>query len=469
MRYYFYKFTTAFCQSEKIIPSNSFIYWRGKVMPNDILIINSSILPLASGMPELIPNGYLSIKNGEIMALGTMDDLAAARGADTIIDGSGHLLMPGLVNTHTHAPMTLFRGMADDLPLMAWLNEHIFPAEAKSVNPEMVYWCSKLAAAEMILSGTTCVADGYFLEDSVAEAFIESGIRSVVAQGVIDFPAPGVPDPSRNVAAAATFIERWQGKNSLLTPAVFCHSPYTCSSETLKRAKETARQKNVKLFVHLAETKAEVDQMQKQHGTTPVRYLDRIGILDKNTICIHCVWLEQEEIEILARTGAQVSTCTQSNMKLGAGIAPLKKMLESGISTGLGTDGCASNNRLDLFYEMDLCAKLHKVKDHDPTALPAATVLQMATLGGATVLGLGEAIGSLAPGKQADIIILDVKQPHLQPFYHPGLLVHAASGADVTTVIIAGKLVMRNREVLTFDVARAMAEVGKLAENFLSL
>jgi 5-methylthioadenosine/S-adenosylhomocysteine deaminase len=173
-------------------------------MHSDILIINSTILPLASGMPELIPNGYLAIKDGKIKALGAIADLTAAREADTIIDGSGHLLMPGLVNTHTHAPMTLFRGMADDLPLMVWLHEHIFPAEARSVNPEMVYWCSKLAAAEMILSGTTCVADGYFLEDNVAEAFIESGMRSVVAQGVIDFPAPGVPDPGRNVAAAAT-------------------------------------------------------------------------------------------------------------------------------------------------------------------------------------------------------------------------------------------------------------------------
>jgi 5-methylthioadenosine/S-adenosylhomocysteine deaminase len=433
-------------------------------MHSDILIINSTILPLASGMPELIPNGYLAIKDGKIKALGAIADLTAAREADTIIDGSGHLLMPGLVNTHTHAPMTLFRGMADDLPLMVWLHEHIFPAEARSVNPEMVYWCSKLAAAEMILSGTTCVADGYFLEDNVAEAFIESGMRSVVAQGVIDFPAPGVSDPGRNVAAAATFIERWQDRNSLLTPAIFCHSPYTCSAKTLQQAKETARQKNVKLFVHLAETKAEVEQMQEQQGTSPVRYLERIGILDRDTVCIHCVWLEEEEIEILARTGTKISTCPQSNMKLGAGIAPLKKMLESGIAIGLGTDGCASNNRLDLFYEMDICAKLHKVKDHDPTALPAATVLQMATLGGANVLGLGNTIGSLTPGKQADVILLDVNQPHLQPFYHPGLVVHAASGADVTTVIIAGKLVMRNKKILTFDVAQAMAEVGKLAE-----
>jgi len=373
--------------------------------------------------------------------------------------------MPGLVNTHTHAPMSLFRGMADDLPLMTWLHEHIFPAEAKSVNPEMVYWCGKLAAAEMLLSGTTTVADGYFLEDGVAEAFIEAGIRSVAAQGVIDFPAPGVPDPGRNVLAAEEFIDRWQGKNELLTPAVFCHSPYTCSSETLKRAKEMARRKNVKFFVHLAETRAEVKQVQEQHGTTPVRFLETLGVLDNDTICVHCIWLEKEEIQILARTGARVSTCPQSNMKLGSGIAPLQEMLAAGILIGLGTDSCASNNRLDLFYEMDLCAKLHKVKDLDPTALPAASVMQMATSGGAGVLGLGNKIGTLAEGKQADLILLDIRQPHLQPFYNPGLLVYAASGADVRTAVIGGKLVMQDRKILTFDADETMIAVRKIAES----
>ncbi|MGB3649442.1 MAG: amidohydrolase, partial [Desulfobulbales bacterium] len=376
-------------------------------------------------------------------------------------------VIPGLINTHTHAPMTLFRGMADDLPLMAWLHEHIFPAEAKSVNPEMVYWCTKLAAAEMILSGTTTVADGYFLEDKVAEAFTECGIRSVAAQGIIDFPAPGVPDPGRNVAAAEEFIERWQGKNSLLTPAVFCHSPYTCSPETLQRAKELARRKNVKFFIHLAETRVEVEQVRKQHGTSPVRYLKNLGLLDRDTICVHCVWLEQEEIEILVRTGAKVATCPQSNMKLGSGIAPLKEMLDAGISAGLGTDGCASNNRLDMFFEMDMCAKIHKVKDLDATVLPAAKVLQMATIDGARVLGLEDDIGSLEPGKKADVALIDCRQPHLQPFYDPGILVYAANGGDVATSIIDGKLVMLDRKILTFDVEEVMLKVRKLVKKLL--
>ena len=434
-------------------------------MTSDILITNSTILPLAAGVPELIPQGYVSIRNGRIAALGPMATLASPEDAGTIIDGSGHLVMPGLVNTHTHAPMSLFRGMADDLPLMTWLHEHIFPAEARSVNPEMVYWCTKLAAAEMILSGTTTVADGYFLEDSAAEAFSDCCIRAVAAQGVIDFPAPGVPDPGKNVAAAAEFIQRWQGKNSLITPAVFCHSPYTCSPATLKRAKEMARRKNAKLFVHLAETRNEVEQMQEQHGTTPVRYLEDLGLLDKDTICVHCVWLEQGEIEILARTGTRVSTCPQSNMKLGSGIAPLKEMLAAGISVGLGTDGCASNNRLDLFFEMDLCAKLHKVKTLEPAAMPAAAVLKMATIGGAAVLGLEKEIGTLEPGKKADIILIDCRQPHLQPFYNPGLLVYSANGGDVATAIIDGKIVMLNRKILTFDVDETMIAVRKMAES----
>lgn len=438
-------------------------------MHYDILISDSTILPLDNDMPESIAPGYIAIKGEKIIKLGPMSDLADGYKADKIIDGRSKLVMPGLVNCHTHAPMTLFRGLADDLPLMTWLQEYIFPAEAKSVNPEMVYWCSKLAAIEMILSGTTTVADGYFLEDRVAESFVECGIRSVAAQGVIDFPAPGVPDPAQNVAVAEKFINCWQFQNNLLTPAVFCHSPYTCSPETLKRSKKMADREKVKFFLHLSETISEVDQIRKQHGTTPVRYLDKLGILDSNTICIHCVWLEHEEIEILARSGAKVVSCPQSNMKLGAGIAPLKEMLAADISVGLGTDSCASNNRLDMFYEMDICAKLHKVKDLDPTSLPAHTVLHLATSGGAAVLGLEKDIGSLAPRKRADLILVDIAQPHLQPFYTSNLLVYSASGSDVSTVIINGKVVMEDRIVLTVNVAEAITEVRKIAENLQSV
>jgi len=430
----------------------------------DILIKNCTILPLAGNAPVLVDNGFITVKDNAISGLGPMADLPDSTMAKKTIDGTCLLAMPGLVNTHTHAPMSLFRGMADDLPLMTWLNEHIFPAEARSVNPEMVYWCSRLGAAEMILAGTTTVADGYFLEDSVGEAFAESGLRAVIAQGIIDFPAPGVPDPAENVSTAAAFVARWQEQNELIVPALFCHSPYTCSAETLVKAKEAAADKNARLFVHLAETKTEVEQIQQQHGMTPVRYLDNLGILDPNTVCVHCVWLEEEEIEILAERGSKVSTCPQSNMKLASGIAPLRQMLAAGIEVGLGTDSCASNNTLDMFSEMNLCAKLHKVKDLDPTAVPAQTVLDLATKGGASVLGMADNIGSLSPGKKADIILLDMMQPHLQPFYNPDLLVYAAHGSDVSTVIINGKLIMQDRRILTFDVDKTMAKVRELAE-----
>jgi 5-methylthioadenosine/S-adenosylhomocysteine deaminase len=434
-------------------------------MHQDILINNVTLLPLDDGQTDLIKNGFLAIKNGKIDALGPMAELPANTISKKTIDGTGCILMPGLVNTHTHAPMTLFRGLADDLPLMTWLNEHIFPAEAENVNPEMVYWCSKLAAVEMILAGTTTAADGYFLEDQVARAFADCGLRSVVAQGVIDFPAPGVPDPAKNIETAARFIDNWQDRNDLITPAVFCHSPYTCSPDTLRKAKEMAREKGAKLFIHVAETRAEIDQLKEQQGTSPVRYLDSLGILDQDTVCVHCIWLDDEDVEILAKSGAGVSTCPQSNMKLGSGIAPLKELLQKEIIVGLGTDGCASNNTLDIFQEMDLCAKLHKVRDLDPTALPAGQILQMATWRGAELLGLQEKIGSLEPGKTADIILLDLQQPHMQPFYSQDLLVYAANGADVSTVIINGRLVLENRRILTCDMQEVMERVRNLARS----
>ena len=433
-------------------------------MPDDILIPDCTILPMTGEEPGLINTGFIAIKDGAIAALGPLTDLPESRIAEEIIAGSGLLAMPGLVNSHTHAPMTLFRGMADDLPLMTWLNEHIFPAEAKSVNPEMAYWCSRLAAAEMLLSGTTTVADGYFLEDSVGRALAESGMRAVIAQGIIDFPAPGVPDPSENVAAATAFIDRWQMENAMITPALFCHSPYTCSADTLIRAKDVAYEKKSLLFIHVAETKTEVEQIRQQHGMTPVRYLDSLGILDPETVCVHCVWLDEEEIDILAEHSTKVATCPQSNMKLASGRAPLRSMLAAGITVGLGTDGCASNNALDLFTEMFFCADLHNRQFSDPDRIPADIFLRMATMGGAGVLGLGNHVGSLAPGKKADLILVDCKGGHPQPNNYEDMLVYGTGGADVRTVIINGRLVVKDRRVLTFDVDETMAKVRELAE-----
>jgi 5-methylthioadenosine/S-adenosylhomocysteine deaminase len=274
-----------------------------------------------------------------------------------------------------------------------------------------------------------------------------------------------VPDPKQNIAAAADFLATWQGKNPLLTPALFCHSPYTCSPDTLQRAKELAREAGSLFFTHLAETREEVAQLKEQHGCTPVALLHGLGVLDENTVCVHCVWLEEGDIELLRESGAKVVTCPESNMKLGAGIAPLAELLGAGVEVGLGTDGCASNNDLDLFQEMASCARLHKVAAHDPTRLSAATLLGMATAGGAGVLGLGQQTGRLAVGLRADCLLIDRRQPHLTPFYNPETLVYAGRGSDVATVLIDGRVVMEEWRFLAFDLAETLGEVRRLAKR----
>jgi 5-methylthioadenosine/S-adenosylhomocysteine deaminase len=432
-------------------------------MKPDILITNIC-LP-ADGKEQAVQgNCSIALSGDTIEEIGLAADFRAVK-AKTIINGQGNLALPGLVNGHCHAAMTLFRGLADDLQLMEWLNDHIFPAEAAHVNSEMVYWCTRLAAAEMILSGTTTVADGYFHEHEAARAFADAGMRAIVAQAIIDFPAPGVPDPTRKIQVTADFIDQWQQEDSLISPAVFAHSPYTCSPETLQQAKTLARDKGVLFFIHLAESRFEADMVINSQSSSPVRHLHSLGILDRQTVCIHCVHPDEEDMDILAASGAAVVTCPQSNMKLASGIAPVQAMLAKGIRLGLGTDGAASNNGLDMFREMDLCAKLHKLPNLDPVAVPAAAVLQMATSSGAAALGMQEEIGTLAPGMKADIILVDSKAAHLQPLHGLDLLVYAAGGADVQTVLINGQLVMENRKFLSFDLAETMEQVRRLARQ----
>jgi len=433
----------------------------------DLLLTNALILA-APGLEPPIAQGYVAIGGDTIRALGPMSDLPPSVRARQTIDARGGLVMPGLVNGHCHAAMTLFRGLADDLPLMEWLEHHIFPAEARFVSAEMVYWCSKLAAAEMILSGTTTVADSYFFEIEAARAFHEAGMRAVVAQGIIDFPAPGVPEPRDNIEAAASFVAGCRrlsqaGGGERLLPALFCHSPYTCSAQTLQAAKALARQEGCQLFIHLAETRAECAQIEAQQGLSPVAYLDHLGLLDRDTVAIHAVHLSPEDIALLAARQTAVVTCPESNMKLASGIAPLPAMLAAGLRLGLGSDGCASNNDLDLFGEMASLAKLHKVAGLDPTALPASQALRLATSAGAEALGLADRVGRLAPGLKADCLIIDLNTPHLTPFYNPDLLVYAAKGSDVRTTIINGVVVMDQGQILSFDLALTMARVRGLA------
>lgn len=372
--------------------------------------------------------------------------------------------MPGLINGHNHCAMTLFRGLADDLELSDWLHNHIFPAEKAHVSREMVYWCARLAAAEMILSGTTCVADGYFFSNDSARALADCGMRAVVGHGIVDFPAPSVPDPKKNISTVAEFIDRWKGVDPLITPAVFAHAPYTCSPTTLRRAKELADTTNVRFFTHIAESPKEIDMIINMQAQTPVGHLKKLDLLDSNSVLIHAVWLEDEDLEAIEQSGAHVVTCPQSNLKLASGIARIPEMLSRNISLGIGTDGCASNNSLDIFREMDILAKLHKLNSIDATALPAKEVFKAATTGNAKLLGFNN-LGTIEVGSKADIILLDLKTPHLTPFYNADLLVYSASGSDVHTSMINGKIVMEDRKICSFDLNETMAKVKEIAST----
>jgi 5-methylthioadenosine/S-adenosylhomocysteine deaminase len=427
----------------------------------DLVITGGTMLTMSAKM-EVVENPVVAIKDGQIAQVATNRALAAKK----IIDASGCLIMPGLVNTHTHLPMVCFRGIADDLPLMDWLNNYIFPLEARFVNKKMVYDGSLLAMAEMILSGTTTFCDGYFFANQIAEAAKTCGMRAVVSQGFADFATPDNPRHEKMMEAASRFVNRWQPFSPMITPAFFCHSPYTCSPKTLVNVKDAAREAGILYLTHLLENKDEIDIILQRYGKKPVQHLVDLGVLDNQTIAVHCNWLFPEDIAIFADLGVSVSHNPASSMKLAAGVAPVPQMLKQGLAVGLGTDGAASNNKLDMFQEMDLAAKIHKAMLLDPTAMNAETVMQMATIGGARVLGMDKLIGSIEEGKQADIIIVDLNQPHLTPLYNPySQLVYAARGSDVKTSIINGKIVMENRRLLTIDLAAAMNSVREIAAS----
>jgi 5-methylthioadenosine/S-adenosylhomocysteine deaminase len=430
----------------------------------DLAITGGTLVTLSSNM-DIIENAAIGISGSRIALV----DKNRALSADKIIDARGGLILPGLVNTHTHLPMVCFRGLADDLPLMDWLNHHIFPMEARFVNKQMVRNGSLLAIAEMILSGTTTCCDGYFFENQIAEAALACGMRAVAAQGFADFATPDHPQYEKMMTAAGRFVKRWLPHAPMITPAFFCHSPYTCSPRTLVNVKAAAREAGILYLTHLLENRDEIDTIEKRYGRKPVQHLHHLGVLDDRTVAVHCNWMNPEDIALFADLGVSVSHNPASSMKLAAGVAPVPLMLEKGITVGLGTDGSASNNDLDMFQEMDLSAKVHKVTLLDPTVMSAETVVKMATIEGARVLGLDRLIGSIEVGKLADIIILDMNQPHLTPLYNPySHIVYAARGSDVKTSIIDGKPVMENRRLLTIDLPDVMERVRAIAANIQS-
>jgi len=431
----------------------------------DLIIEDGTLLTMVEGEKPL-QHATLLIQGGRIAdILSSGEERPSFKGAQ-VLDARDSIIMPGLVNAHGHTAMTLFRGLADDLPLKQWLFEKIFPAEAKHLNEESVYWGALLGCLEMIASGTTTVSDGYFYQDATARAFQKAGLRALIAQGVIDFPAPGVPDPTQNLVVGKKFIERWEHVSELIRPGLFCHSLTTCSDKTLQEAMRLSQEFSLPLQIHLSETEEEVEEVIRRTGIRPVLHLDRLELLNESLIGVHAVHLEDEEIELLARNKVKIVHSPESNMKLASGMARVTEMLKKGIVLGLGTDGCASNNNLDLFKEMDTAAKLSKVRTLDPVNMGAATVLKMATVGGAKVLGLEKEIGTIEVGKKADIITVDVNKPHLVPLYNPmSTIVYSASGSDVKDVIVNGRVLMKDRTFTALDAEEVMTEVQKISEK----
>jgi 5-methylthioadenosine/S-adenosylhomocysteine deaminase len=412
---------------------------------------------------RVIDDGAVAIDGPRIVAVGPASEIAARyRGADTI-DASGSVVMPGLINTHTHAPMVLFRGLADDLALMDWLQKYIFPAEAKTVSPEFVRVGTRLAALEMIESGTTAYADMYYFEDEIARATKAAGLRGVLGETIIQFPVADAKTPADSLARTERFAAEFAG-DDLITPAVAPHAMYTLDADTLKACRALADRLHLPVIIHLAETEDEVKTAADKYHLTPTAFLDSIGFWGPRTIAAHAVHVTPEDIVILARHHVGVSHNPESNMKLASGTAPVTAMRAAGVTVGLGTDGAASNNDLDMFEAMRQAAFLHKLATKDPRAIPAPVAIEMATIDGARVLGMEKSIGSLEAGKLADLIVVSMASARQTPMYDAqSHIVYVTRGDDVKTTIVNGKILMRDRKVLTLDEASVLADARAYA------
>ncbi len=429
-----------------------------------LLIRGGTVVTMDAG-ERVLTEGSVAIQGDRIVSvLESGDPLPRAR---ETLDASGYLVIPGLVNAHGHAAMTLLRGIADDLKLLEWLEGHIFPAESKNVSPDFVYWGTLLGCIEMARSGTTTYVDMYMFEEEAARATERAGIRGVLGQSVIGFPVPDYRTPEESLAGARAFLERYRG-HPLVIPSVAPHALYTTPLPIVERARDLAREFGVPLQIHAVEPPEENDQMVQRIGKRTIDALAGAGILGPGTILHHAIWLSEGDIRTIARLGASTSHNPESNMKTASGVSPVPDLLAAGVAVGLGTDGPASNNNLDMFEEMDTAAKLHKLVRADPTTMPAKAVFHMATLGGAKALGLGDRIGSLEVGKLADVVLIDTRVPELTPLYDVySHLVYAAKGANVTTVVVNGKVVVRNRRMETVSEAEVLAKARELKERIL--
>ncbi len=434
--------------------------------PADCIVSGRYMMPTWR-QADHIDCGGVAVKGDTIVAAGTRTELVEQFPAAAELHEPDGLVMPGLINTHTHAPMSCFRGIADDLPLMTWLEEHIFPAETK-LNREMVYQATLLSIAEMIRSGTTSFCDMYLFAGEVARAVDETGIRAWLGEVLYDFPSPSYGALNNGFALVKELSEQYRD-HGLITITVAPHSVYTCAPALLEQCAALADMFNSRYVIHLSETDSEVATCRQRYGVSPVGHLHQLGLLNDRVLAAHCVKLSSEEIAILAEHRVKVSHCLESNLKLASGAAPVPEMLGSGINVSIGTDGPASNNDVDMFSEMSSVAKVHKVVTMDPTVMDAETTLRCATLNGAEALGAEQQIGTLQPGKKADIIVLDLAQPHLTPIYNiASHLVYTARGSDVIHSLINGRLVMENRKLLSIDEQAVIAAMQDIRRSVLA-
>lgn len=430
----------------------------------DVIVTNGIVVTM-DPQHRIVEHGAVAVRGDSIVAVGPSVEIEARYESPKTIDARGGIIMPGLINGHAHAAMSLFRGLADDLSLDDWLHKYIFPAEARNVTEDFVTWGTRLDLLEMLRGGITTYADMYYFEDAVARVTKEAGMRGVLGETIIDFPAPDNKTPAAALAYTQNYLNHWRG-DPLITPAVAPHSIYTCSEKTLQDAAALARRNHAPILIHIAEAPFELQQSREKHGLTPVAYLERIGLLGPDVVGAHCIWVDADDIAILAHFNVGCIHNPSSNMKTAAGVMPVVEMLAAGEPIGLATDGAASNNNQDMFEEMDLAAKLQKISRGDPRALPAEQVVEMATIGGARALHLDKQIGSLEAGKKADLIVVDTSTPHATPMYNVySQLVYALKASDVRTVVIGGKIIMEDRRMLTLDEPAILAKAREYKQS----
>ncbi|HEC21844.1 MAG TPA: amidohydrolase [Chloroflexi bacterium] len=437
------------------------------MMPADIILTNGTIVTMDTSY-TVIPNGAIAIKGDSIVAVGPASQIEREYPANEVVDCQGMAILPGLINAHTHVPMTLLRGLADDLRLDVWLMGYMMPTEREFVNPDFVRLGTLLGCAEMIRAGVTTFADMYYFEDSVASATAEAGMRAICSQTILKFPSPDAESYEQSLEACRAFIQKWKG-HPLIIPSVAPHAHYTCTAEILRACADLALEFDVPLHIHISETAQEVVDSRNEHNMPVVPWVKKQGILETKVIAAHCVHVDEGEMHTLRHHNAGVAHNPTSNLKLASGIAPVGKMLEIGLNVGIGTDGPASNNDLDMFEETRLAALLAKVATDDPTTLPARQALAMATSMGARALHIDHLTGSLEPGKRADITVVDLNRLHNQPAFNRdpdaiySRIIYAAKSSDVQHVLCNGAWLMRDQELLTVDPASLIAQANEIA------